>query len=396
MLCRQQDQRLSKGRLYCCAAAFLLLAGHAASAGKQVLQLKYESLVPGVDYAAYITKAPPVYVHVVRADLFQHGIRLGAVKADRKESVDQMAQRYTTPERKAIAVINADYFFFDREAEKGPWGVHVQNSEIMFTPLKKNSAFMVGPDGRPFIDIPRVQLAAQFGASLTWHEILSLNRQEFLDKQGLHLFSTMCEVGNLTIKEGLAIALNGGPIVLGKVTRFTVASIATPSTSVTIPSDEYVLNYHPKSQTGTTQIKPATEVHIKAQMIPAATDAVGGGPRILRSGKPSIEFGKEDFSPGFEAYLKGGRHPRSAAGYSRDRHYAFLVIVEGRIRRSQGMDMKELADFMVDVGASDAIAFDGGGSATLFTEKYQSQTSENEMRRVENGLAVFQMTENAN
>jgi len=376
-------------RLYCCTAAFLLFAGH-AGAGKEALQLKYEPLVPGVDYAVYKTEIPPVYVHIVRIDLSQRGIRIAALKAKGRESVDQMAARYTADGRKPIAVINGDYFEF--QAAGRPWGMHVHDEEVVFTPSKKNSAFMIGVDGKPVIDIPRVQLVAQFGSNSTWHEILSVNRQEFFSKQGLHLFSVLGELSSLTLGKGYGITLKGGPTALGKVVKFTVAKVDVPSSTVTIPLDGYVLNYNPKAHTGTTQIKQKTEVRIKGLMIPAATEAIGGGPRLLRSGKPSIEFGKEDFSPSHEAYLKSRPDPRSAVGYTHDRRFVFFVVVEGRISRSKGMELNELADFMESLGVSDAMGFDGGGSATMFTEKYRSQTAEGSMRQVANGLGVFQLT----
>ena len=61
------------------------------------------------------------------------------------------------------------------------------------------------------------------------------------------------------------------------------------------------------------------------------------------------------------------RHPRSAVGLTADGRTAILVAVDGRSAAADGMTRAELAALMVDLGAHDALNFDGGGSTTLWT-----------------------------
>lgn len=60
------------------------------------------------------------------------------------------------------------------------------------------------------------------------------------------------------------------------------------------------------------------------------------------------------------------RHPRTAAGVSRDGRTLWLVVVEGRQPDwSVGMTLPEVAEFLIGLGAYDAVNLDGGGSTTL-------------------------------
>lgn len=60
------------------------------------------------------------------------------------------------------------------------------------------------------------------------------------------------------------------------------------------------------------------------------------------------------------------RHPRSAVGLTADGKTLILVAVDGRRDGwSRGVTLGELASLMKDLGASDAINLDGGGSTSL-------------------------------
>ena len=69
--------------------------------------------------------------------------------------------------------------------------------------------------------------------------------------------------------------------------------------------------------------------------------------------------------------LPGGNYeknpmPRIAYGLSKDRHYLYIITIDGRQKGwSMGATGPETAAFLKDAGAYDAINMDGGGSATL-------------------------------
>lgn len=88
--------------------------------------------------------------------------------------------------------------------------------------------------------------------------------------------------------------------------------------------------------------------------------AVAGGPLLVAEGEISITSDEEVF---FGSAIPG-IHPRTAAGVDRDGNL-LLLVVDGRQRDSRGVDLVELANLMLDLGAVEAMNLDGGGSSTL-------------------------------
>lgn len=80
---------------------------------------------------------------------------------------------------------------------------------------------------------------------------------------------------------------------------------------------------------------------------------------------------------GFDTLLKDGEFhfldgygasamPRIAYGLSQDRHYWYIITVDGRQENwSMGATGKEVAELLAAAGAYDVVNMDGGGSATL-------------------------------
>jgi hypothetical protein len=61
-------------------------------------------------------------------------------------------------------------------------------------------------------------------------------------------------------------------------------------------------------------------------------------------------------------------HPRSAAGISEDGWTLILAVSEGRVEGTKSIRPKKLAEFMIELGAWQAIHLDGGGSSSLYVE----------------------------
>jgi len=59
-------------------------------------------------------------------------------------------------------------------------------------------------------------------------------------------------------------------------------------------------------------------------------------------------------------------HPRTAVGYSRDKRFLVMAVIDGRQPGySRGVDLYELAAIMLEFGCYEALNLDGGGSSTL-------------------------------
>ncbi len=84
------------------------------------------------------------------------------------------------------------------------------------------------------------------------------------------------------------------------------------------------------------------------------------------------------------------RHPRTAMGLSADRRTFYLVVVDGRSTRSDGMYGTELAKVMETAGAWNAVNLDGGGSSTFWLrgEGVLNEPSDGSSRSVANHWGV--------
>ena len=90
-------------------------------------------------------------------------------------------------------------------------------------------------------------------------------------------------------------------------------------------------------------------------------EAVSGGPRLLTHGVVTTDGVAEGFDP----WIIGGTHPRTAVGTSKDGRHLVIVTVDGRQAISKGVTLADLTIILKRYGAWDAINLDGGGSTAM-------------------------------
>jgi exopolysaccharide biosynthesis protein len=118
-------------------------------------------------------------------------------------------------------------------------------------------------------------------------------------------------------------------------------------------------------------LRAAARIRLEANLLPVASEmkeafrrasfVVGGGPQLINDGKVAITFEAEKIAKRFVS----DRHPRTAIARLKDGR-VLLATVDGRQPgASAGMSLRELADLLLEFGASEAINLDGGGSTTM-------------------------------
>lgn len=113
--------------------------------------------------------------------------------------------------------------------------------------------------------------------------------------------------------------------------------------------------------------------------------AVAGGPTLLSSGRQVVAVGAERFQQDFV----NSRHPRTGIGITPDGEILF-VVVDGRSSLSAGLSLSEFASLFRELGCTDAINLDGGGSSTLYVAgSVLNRPSDGTERRVGNALLLF-------
>lgn len=149
-----------------------------------------------------------------------------------------------------------------------------------------------------------------------------------------------------------------------------VQAIVVPldnSQSIPMPQNGLVLSV-PEASQWRSLLESTRELTIDARMEELSgvvSSCLGGGPRILSQGEIAINAGKEGVGKSFVT----AKHPRTAAGVSRDGRTVYLVTVDGRQPKlSVGMDLYELARYMQSLGCWDALNLDGGGSTTMVVD----------------------------
>ncbi len=109
---------------------------------------------------------------------------------------------------------------------------------------------------------------------------------------------------------------------------------------------------------------------------------------VLSARERVLVNGRTRLSPWVEH--DGRRHPRTGVGLSSDGRTLWLVVIDGRTRRSSGATVEELAETLRGLGASEGVKLDGGGSSALFVRRrgVVNHPSDGRERVVANHLAI--------
>lgn len=119
-------------------------------------------------------------------------------------------------------------------------------------------------------------------------------------------------------------------------------------------------------------------------------EAIGAGPVLIKDGKNENTWEAEMFD---EASGVGPTYnnPRSAIG-SAQTGYLIFFVCEGRntIESIPGLTLEEIANLLLDIGCSEAINLDGGGSSCLLINgKETIIPSDGQQRPVTSAVAVY-------
>ncbi|MGB7209359.1 MAG: phosphodiester glycosidase family protein [Pyrinomonadaceae bacterium] len=115
-------------------------------------------------------------------------------------------------------------------------------------------------------------------------------------------------------------------------------------------------------------------------------DITNGVPQLIKNGKIDITWEQEKASKSFVET----RHPRTAVAKMKDGKF-LMITVDGRQPGvSVGMSLQELAEYLLSLGAVDAMNLDGGGSTTMFLDgKVVNKPSDKEgERKVSDAILV--------
>lgn len=123
----------------------------------------------------------------------------------------------------------------------------------------------------------------------------------------------------------------------------------------------------------------------------APEQAIGAGPLLIKGGVYKNEWEAELFDS-FSGIGPTANHPRSAVAYHPSGHVVFFVC-EGRNKTpsTPGLTLKDVADLFLELGCTDAINLDGGGSSCMLIKGLETIIpSDNALQRtVTNAIALY-------
>jgi exopolysaccharide biosynthesis protein len=131
---------------------------------------------------------------------------------------------------------------------------------------------------------------------------------------------------------------------------------------------------------------PALTDYKKMKKFKEAEDIVAGVPQLIKNGKIAITWEQEKSSKSFVET----RHPRTAVAKLKNGKF-LMITVDGRQAESAGIGLEDLAKLLLELGATDAMNLDGGGSTTMFLNgKVVNRPSDKEgERKVSDAILVF-------
>jgi len=268
------------------------------------------------------------------------------------ETTSSMARRLG-----ALAATNAGYFRTEGPYRGEPAGIVLRAGKLLSEPYRKRPGLAVSNKGErtrlAVVDAEvRVEAVASKGLR---RRVDGVNRPRLGGE--LILFTPEFDRTTLTGPDGAEAVVDGD----------RVAAIVEGEGSSAIPRAGWVLSGNGAAAAWVrSSIKPGTRLELltDVRLTPRPTFTpefvVGGGPRLVRAGRP-VAAGPEAGSPGFT----DARHPRTAVGLRADGR-VLLVTVDGRQpERSVGMTIAELSALLLELGAVEAVNMDGGGSTTM-------------------------------
>ncbi len=166
------------------------------------------------------------------------------------------------------------------------------------------------------------------------------------------------------------------PVKFGVSCTMTVKAVNPHGNSRIVP-DEYILAVPPEMAGAAKAGDKVEFVFDSTPSLKGVYSAVSGHALIVGNGTAQDTGGRKS------------KAPRTAIGFNDQ--YLILAVVDGRMpRKSAGVDFDELAAIMVELGAKEAVDFDGGGSSMLWLEGkiINSLYTLPNIRHISNALAV--------
>ncbi len=328
---------------------------------------EFRTIRDGVEYAEVTRKLgdDPVKVNLLQLDLTKvrldvHHAMDAAIGTEKTSSI---ATRHG-----AVAAINAGFFRLDTSIFAGDAsGLLIIDREILSDPSNDRIALgITNHTSATETAIGRSELTHVIKIGKREIDVSGSNRE--LGKNEIVLYTPRFHQTTLTSNPGIEVIVRKNRLI---------RAIRDKGSSA-IPVDGFVLSANgAKVAELANLVRRGISIQIMQRVrmtrishepnpphIESFEDAVAGVPQLIKNGKIDITWEQEKASKAFVET----RHPRTAVANLKDGKF-LMITVDGRQPGvSVGMNLNELATYLLELGAVDAMNLDGGGSTTMFLD----------------------------
>ena len=247
--------------------------------------------------------------------------------------------------RRALIGVNGGFFADDGAAV----GAVLVDGEWLRLPWRARTAIAFRPDGQARIGNLQVRSSVVFSGGLE------------LPIRDLNGWPDNGEITALTKRFGHYFKLRPGEMAV--VVRKNIVQAKPGGGGVPIYADGFTLVASGGARLWLDKIVRGerAQLNLVAPGWSGFTNALGGGPRLVKNGRIEVT----DIQENFREDVRIGLGPRTALGIDKYGRYILLVVDGRQGFYSSGLTLRELAATMQKFGAVDAMNLDGGGSTAM-------------------------------
>lgn len=282
------------------------------------------------------------------------------------DTLGKMVEAYESRGYKVVYAINGDSFF----GNGTPKGLIIKNGVVLSTGASYLTALGFDANNKPIYSNPKITSSATIGGVRV--PLSQINTERGTDIAPAYILTESFAPTTKSTKKGVEVVvditdenyqgLKIGQTVTGRVNKVYNVNDNSNGNTTPIGQDQVVLtaSYLSPHASALNRAKPGQEVKISVASADQSNDwstvkeAIG----VFR---PLREYGTNT-----SRASETDRHPRTTVALKND---GFMRIMEndGRMASSMGLSYKDLVDFLSIGSYPTILAFDGGGSSTLYT-----------------------------
>jgi hypothetical protein len=363
-----------------CLISFVALLtvprAEAATSAATGCEPEYRPVVIGLDYAHIQTtnqnSGEPWSIHIARMDRAQKDLGIAETLAHHQifgtAPVSAIARAFPKEQGEPLAAINAGFCIRTKDPYQGaPRGIGkgadsamvIVEGEVIGAPSKYS--FWVNEDRSLHFGT----FDSRFTASLPDGVTIPIGLNTECKPEGVMLYTHILGPSTRATNR-LEVVLEDPSKTklswhIGESSVMRVKEI-NPSGNTPLTPATAVLSFGGKMAGKAGSLRPGDKIKVELKTAPELTHVVTACHAIF----PIVKSGKA-----LETFDTSGamlhRNPRTAIGFNSK--YFFMVVVDGRQKEiSMGMNARELAQFMAQLGCDEAMNLDGGGSSTFWLQ----------------------------